>query len=84
MSKLYSLNVSIKGTDGKERNRELGIATPFASKNGGKPGLTVWLDLMPPVDPATGRPLPIFLREIERKQEPAPVQQELELAGSPQ
>lgn len=77
MSKIYSLYILVPGKD-KPRSRELGIAT----SNKDKASLTLHFDVAVPIDPATGYPAKVFLREIERKQEPAPVQQELELAGS--
>ena len=78
MSKIYSLYILVPGKD-KPRSRELGIATSNKDAS-----LTLHFDVAVPMDPATGYPFKVFLREIERKQEPAPVQQELELSGSPQ
>jgi len=77
MSNIYSLTVVFPGKDGKTRNRELGIATVNKDAS-----LTLHFDLALPIDPATGYPAKVFLRKIKTKQEPAPVQQELELAGS--
>ena len=76
MSKIYSLYILVPGKD-KPRSRELGIATSNKDAS-----LTLHFDLALPIDPATGYPAKVFLRKIERKQEPAPVQQELELPSS--
>ena len=76
MSKLYSLYILVPGKD-KPRSRELGIATSNKEAS-----LTLHFDVAVPIDPTTGYPAKVFLREIERKQERAPVQQELELASS--
>ena len=78
---MYSRYILIPGKDGKNRQREIGIATTNSDNS-----LTCWDDLPVPVDPSTGRPCPVFMREIVQKDVSAQptasngVQQELPVA----
>jgi hypothetical protein len=60
---MYSRYILIPGKDGKNRSREIGTAT--TNKDG---SYTCWDDVTVPVDPSTGRPYPVFMREIVQKE----------------
>ena len=61
---MYSRYILIPGKDGKQRSREIGTATVNTDGS-----YTCWDDVTVPVDPSTGRPYPVFMREIVSKKD---------------